>query len=115
MSVTAGMLDAERKRASFDVASLLEVVARKKPEALKKFQPLFDKAPFDGEDMDDYLSYEEMFSKKMDRVTEAFKIVRTNPSFMVHHMKQKVQMGEMFEHTGIFLVSTAVTPDPCYR
>ena len=47
--------------------------------------------------------YAELFEKKMDRVTAAFKIVRENPAFMVQHMAQRVQMGDMFEHNGIFL------------
>ena len=50
-----------------------------------------------------YLSYQELFEKKIDRVTEAFKIVRTNDEFLFRHMKQKVKMEDLFEHNGIFL------------
>ncbi len=83
--------------------------------------PLFAKPPFDDQDMDIYQSYEALATKKLDRVTEAFRIVRGNPKFMFAHMKQassrppqlpvfsveawmqKVAMGDLFEHDGIFL------------
>jgi acyl-CoA oxidase len=44
-----------------------------------------------------------MFSKSIDRVAAAFKIVRDNPSFMMAHMAQKIRMEDMFAHNGIFL------------
>ena len=59
-----------------------------KDAAIEKFAPLFDKAPFNDQDQDHFLSYEDLFKQKMDRVTAAFKVVRQNPPFMVAHMKQ---------------------------
>ena len=70
-----------------------------KDAAIEKFAPLFDKAPFNDQDQDHFLSYEDLFKQKMDRVTAAFKVVRQNPPFM----KQRVQMEAYFDHNGIFL------------
>lgn len=44
-----------------------------------------------------------LFEKKIARVAEAFRIIRSDDSFLFAHMKQKVKMADMFEHNGIFL------------
>lgn len=44
-----------------------------------------------------------LFEKKIERVAEAFRIIRSDDSFLFAHMKQKVKMADMFEHNGIFL------------
>jgi hypothetical protein len=120
---TANLLPLERKRASFEAEGLRKIVAGEQAEELLKYMPLFAKPPFDDQDMDIYQSYEALATKKLDRVTEAFRIVRGNPKFMFAHMKQasfrppqlaapvvqrgswmqKVAMGDLFEHDGIFL------------
>lgn len=64
--------------------------------AQNRYMPLFSGAPFDNQAMDEYLSYEELFEKKIERVAAAFKIVRDNPSFLFAHMKQKVKMEDVF-------------------
>ena len=100
---TADMLPRERARASFDVQALRKAVGGNRAETIAKFQPLFNKAPFDDQELDVYCGYAELFEKKIERVTEAFRIVRDNPKFMFAHMKQKVKMEDMFEHNGVFL------------
>ena len=100
---TGEFLPKERKRASFNVAELLKAVAGDRPANIAKYKPLFSAAPFDDQHLDDYASYAELFEKKIDRVTGAFKIIRDNPTFMFTHMKQKVSMDDYFEHNGIFL------------
>ena len=99
---TAHVLDAERRKATFDVDQLRKSITKGKDDMYAKFLPLFDSPLFD-QDHDDQLSYEEGFKKKIERVTEAFNIIRKNPAFMFAHMKQQVQMEDYFEHNGIFL------------
>eukprot|EP00041_Stephanoeca_diplocostata_P030742 m.938171 g.938171 ORF g.938171 m.938171 type:complete len:669 (-) comp23816_c0_seq4:379-2385(-) len=96
-------LQRERSNASFDVEKLMAIVAKDKPAMLHKFLPLFSGPPFDNQVMDEYLSYEDLFAKKIERVAAAFKIVRNNPNFLFAHMKQKVKMEDVFEHNGVFL------------
>ena len=50
-----------------------------------------------------YTGYTELYATKIERVTEAFKIVRSNPKFMFAHMKQRVRMDDYFDHSGVFL------------
>ena len=101
---TAGMLPAERARASFPVEDLRALVGGdRKAKAIAKYQPLFAGAPFDDQHLDDYASYAELFKKKIDRVTSAFRLIRENPTFLFAHMKQRVKMEDMFEHNGVFL------------
>ena len=54
---TAGMLDAERKLASFDVEALRSRIAGKKTQVLERFLPLFSTEPFDDEAQDAFYSY----------------------------------------------------------
>ncbi len=101
---TGHVLPRERAGASFDVRALRRVVTRGKGAArLREFEPLFDANPlFDRAD-DHTLSYAASFEKSIDRVAEAFRVVRDNPKFMVAHMRQDVQMEDFFEHNGVFL------------
>ena len=99
---TAHILPRERAGASFDVEELTKIITKDKVEALRKYQPLFSSPLFQKQE-DEMLSYREGFKKSIDRVTEAFRIVRENPSFMIAHMKQQVQMEDFFEHNGVFL------------
>jgi acyl-CoA oxidase len=99
---TGHVMEEERRKATFDVEKLRKSITKGKDEIYAKYLPLFSSPLFD-QDHDDQLSYEEGFKKKIERVTEAFNIIRNNPSFMFAHMKQKVQMEDYFEHNGIFL------------
>lgn len=76
--------------------------------------------------LDEYLSYEDLFTKKIERVAGAFDIIRNDQEFLFAHMKQKVfllsvatlfaahtfqttpvfsqvKMDDLFEHQGVFL------------
>ena len=80
---TAHILPAERAKASFDVDELRQIITKGKDKAIAQYAPLFDTLPFNDQDQDDLLSYEDGFKRKIDRVTAAFKIVRENPDFMI--------------------------------
>lgn len=100
---TSHVLPRERAGASFDVTALREVVTKGRDKDIAKFAKLFAGPPFDDQDDDVTLSYEDGFKKKIERVAAAFEIARSNPAFMAAHMKQKVAMEDFFEHNGIYL------------
>eukprot|EP01062_Namystynia_karyoxenos_P070398 TRINITY_DN65780_c0_g1_i1.p1 TRINITY_DN65780_c0_g1~~TRINITY_DN65780_c0_g1_i1.p1 ORF type:complete len:730 (+),score=245.21 TRINITY_DN65780_c0_g1_i1:103-2190(+) len=97
---TAGMLPAERARASFDPALLRAVVRQGQEERIKEFRPLFAGPPFDGEGMDDFRSYEDLFRVRTERVAAAHRIVMNSPKFKAAHMalgsRKRVPMEAMF-------------------
>jgi hypothetical protein len=100
---TADLLPAERARASFSVDALTTLIVGRQPATIAKFKPLFSDGIFD-DTLDDYASYSDLFEKKLQRVTAAFKIVRENPSFQMTHMSQRVRMGDMLgDRNGIFV------------
>mmetsp|Transcript_75116 Transcript_75116/g.195752 ORF Transcript_75116/g.195752 Transcript_75116/m.195752 type:complete len:699 (-) Transcript_75116:219-2315(-) len=108
---TAGLLPAERARCSFDAGKLEELVQGKRNEANAAFKPIFQGNPFDDSDMKDYWSYEERFSRQLERTAEAMVRIRDpkNRKFMMIHMKQGIRMADMFEtgslgiHFSMFL------------
>lgn len=93
----------------------------KRLEAVDKFKPIFQGSPFDDAHMKDYWSYEERFSRQLERTSEAILRIRDpkNRQFMMTHMKGGVRMGEMFEtgalgiHFSMFLtyIKTNASPD----
>ena len=48
-----------------------------------------------------YLSYEDQFTQQLERTAAAVEITLRNPKFMFAHMKQQVQMADMFETNGL--------------
>ena len=72
--------------------------------AISRARELFKKGPFDldaYERNEPYLSYEEQFSQQLERTAAAVDITLNNPSFMFKHMKQEIQMADMFETNGL--------------
>lgn len=108
---TSDILPLERAKCSFDIKQLERLVVGKRQEAVDSFKPIFQGPPFDDADMKDYWSYEDRFSKQLERTSEAIVRIRDpkNRKFMLNHMKQKVAMAEMFEtgalgiHFSMFL------------
>ena len=103
---TAGMLPAERKRATFEVGKLMSIMGSdKRAKMVEDARKLFGKAPFDGpwapEEDDNYLSYEDVFIKSLAKTAEAVRITRENAKFRMAHMAGKVQMGDLFETNGV--------------
>lgn len=105
---TSAILPRERARASFDVEKLTYAINRNHSKIIEKFAPLFDEEVFNSKEDDVNLSYEEGFRKSIERVTRAFEIVRSNPDFMIAHMRQKIQMQQFFDHNGVFVHFTMV-------
>eukprot|EP01079_Euglenida_sp_SAG-EU17-18_P007185 gene7185-1283_t len=96
---TAHMLPAERARATFDSATLAEVLHPGGRRALvDKFKPLFSGPEFDAS-RDQFLSYPDFVAKQIERAAAAMRVVRANPKLMLAHQGQKVQMQELF-NTG---------------
>ena len=93
----------ERTRATFNIQKLEHIITKGSAATITKFQPLFNEPLYQNQDQDLLLSYAEGFKKSIDRVSRAFEIMRSNPDFMVAHMRQKVQMESYFHHNGIFL------------
>ena len=91
---TSTILPKERAGASFDIAKLTYAINRNHSKIIEKFAPLFDEELFRSKEDDVNLSYEDGFRKSIERVTRAFEIVRSNPDFMVAHMRQKIQMQQ---------------------
>ena len=105
---TSTILPKERAGASFDIAKLTYAINRNHSKIIEKFAPLFDEELFRSKEDDVNLSYEDGFRKSIERVTRAFEIVRSNPDFMVAHMRQKIQMQQFFDHNGVFVHFTMV-------
>lgn len=94
---TADMLPAERARATFDSAALARLMRGNRVDTIEQYSHLFNAPPFNDRDQDIFLSYEEMWSRAMDRHVEAMKIVRSNPDFRAAHQSLKVSMGSMLQ------------------
>ena len=65
---------------------------------------LFREGPFDVdayERKEPYLSYEDQITQQLERTAAAVEITLRNPKFMFAHMKQQVQMADMFETNGL--------------
>ena len=101
---TSHMLPAERKRASFDVAWLMDVMGTaKRRKQLENAQKIFSEGAFDprAEDHHDYESYETQYVQQVARTAAAVQLTRDNPSFMFAHMAGKVQMQDLFDTNGL--------------
>eukprot|EP01062_Namystynia_karyoxenos_P055911 TRINITY_DN46923_c0_g1_i1.p1 TRINITY_DN46923_c0_g1~~TRINITY_DN46923_c0_g1_i1.p1 ORF type:complete len:710 (+),score=320.27 TRINITY_DN46923_c0_g1_i1:81-2132(+) len=95
---TGHMLPAERAKASFDSAALATTLRGKSKQMAAKFrETLFNREPFLSEKDDYFRSYQDVYEKKIDRLVEATKIIRSNPEFRAQHMQLKVPMREMFD------------------
>eukprot|EP01065_Artemidia_motanka_P013705 TRINITY_DN17691_c0_g2_i1.p2 TRINITY_DN17691_c0_g2~~TRINITY_DN17691_c0_g2_i1.p2 ORF type:complete len:704 (+),score=274.47 TRINITY_DN17691_c0_g2_i1:65-2113(+) len=94
---TGHMLPAERAKASFDSAALVRLIRGKSKDMAEQYRKLFDRKPFTEERDDYFRSYQEVFEKRLERMTEAMKIVRSNPEFRAQHQTQKVPMSAMFQ------------------
>jgi acyl-CoA oxidase len=101
---TSHMLPAERKRASFDVTVLMDVMGTaKRRKQLENAQKIFSEGAFDprAEDHHDYDSYETQYVQQVARTAAAVQLTRDNPSFMFAHMAGKVQMQDLFDTNGL--------------
>jgi len=95
---TGHILPAERAKASFDSAKLLKIIRGSASAEITKFrEQLFDREPFTSERDDYFRSYQEVFEKKLQRVSAAMRVIRANPEFKAKHMQMKVPMGSMFQ------------------
>lgn len=105
------MLPAERAKCSFDIAKLRQLVVGGRKEMVDSFKPMFQGAPFDDVGMKDYWSYEERFTRTLERTSEAILRIRDpkNRKFLLNHMKGRIAMVDMFEtgalgiHFSMFL------------
>eukprot|EP00929_Paragymnodinium_shiwhaense_P121053 TRINITY_DN93170_c0_g1_i1.p1 TRINITY_DN93170_c0_g1~~TRINITY_DN93170_c0_g1_i1.p1 ORF type:complete len:697 (-),score=185.83 TRINITY_DN93170_c0_g1_i1:363-2453(-) len=110
---TSGVLPAERAKCSFDLATLKVLMSQNRDqEAIGEFKrKLFSGAPFDNAEMKDYYSYEENFTKTLERTGAALTVMKdpNNRKLMLQHMAGKVQMRDMFQtgslgiHFSMFL------------
>lgn len=95
---TAHILPEERAKCSFDSTKLQEIMVGKRNQNIDEFKHIFTGGPFDDEVMKDYWSYEERFTRQIERTAEAMTRVRDpkNRKFLLTHMKGGVAMGDMF-------------------
>eukprot|EP00164_Ancoracysta_twista_P001374 GFYU01001790.1.p1 GENE.GFYU01001790.1~~GFYU01001790.1.p1 ORF type:complete len:712 (-),score=194.63 GFYU01001790.1:179-2251(-) len=100
---TAGMLDKERAKCSFNVSKLMEIMGTDKRQQQRenarkyfKTHPLFAK-----DDMQDYMSYEERYKAQLAQAAAAIQLTRDNPRFMMQHMSGQIQMADMYSTNGI--------------
>jgi len=101
---TSGMLDAERLQCSFDIDEMMTLLGSKQKRiATENAKKLFETAPFSAQfnRTEDYASYQEHYLHSIQRTSEAVKITRENPKFMMEHAAGKVQMGDLFETNGV--------------
>lgn len=96
------------------------MIVGKASAAVQKFKPIFEGPPFDETRMKDYWSYEERFTRQLERSSEAILRIRDpkNRQFMLTHMKGGVRMGQMFEtgslgvHFSMFLTFLKTNASP---
>eukprot|EP00927_Polykrikos_kofoidii_P076950 TRINITY_DN73955_c0_g1_i1.p1 TRINITY_DN73955_c0_g1~~TRINITY_DN73955_c0_g1_i1.p1 ORF type:complete len:697 (-),score=135.34 TRINITY_DN73955_c0_g1_i1:52-2142(-) len=101
---TSHMLPAERKRATFDVAKLMNFMGTDKRRAqLDKARELFSQGPFDphAEERRDFESYSDQFVHQIESTAAAVQVTRDNPGFMMAHMAGKVMMQDLFDTNGV--------------
>ena len=92
---TSHILPEERSKASFDVAALTKVIAKKSSETINKFKPLFDEPIFNNQESDVNLSYEEGFRKSIARITEHSKLSEKS-DFMITFYAAENSNGTVF-------------------
>ena len=105
MESTHDMLDAERAKASFDVKVLMQLIGSDtRREQLAVARDLFKSYPAFAEPVhEEYMSYVDQYKSQLERAAHAIEITRSNPLFMTKHMAGKVQMGDLFNSSGIFI------------
>lgn len=96
------MLPAERAKASFNSKELATLLRGAQPEMVAQFRELFSGPPFDDERDDLYLSYKDLYQRRIERMNRAMEIVRTNPDFRKNHTAYKVPMHAMFTSANTF-------------
>mmetsp|Transcript_109874 Transcript_109874/g.309888 ORF Transcript_109874/g.309888 Transcript_109874/m.309888 type:complete len:725 (+) Transcript_109874:77-2251(+) len=117
---TTHILPAERAKCSFDIAKLLDITVGKTHQTNAEFKQLFEGPPFDDSVMKDYWSYEDRFSRSLERTSEAIMRIRDpkNRKFMLNHMKGNVRMMDMFDtgslgiHFSMFLTLLKTNASP---
>lgn len=101
---TGDALPAERKKASFDIKILEELMNARTKGAGKatKARELFAGPPFDNEILKDYRSYEDKFKDTAARTAAAVKLLRdpANRKLLLTHMGGGIQMRDMFATGG---------------
>lgn len=91
---TSEALPRERAGASFDVSQLEAILYGKVGAVAARTDPWkkqFEQPPFNDDDMDMYLSYEDKWRKTMKRTSAAVDLIRNNPKLMAAHMQQRAR------------------------
>jgi len=69
-------------------------------ELVNRVKTFFTGPPFDDQDMDHFLSYQELYLKQSERAVQAIKILRNNMEFRkLHQIDRRVNMGDLY-NTG---------------